>query len=129
LASRERARRMAPLAGEHREARKHAVDAARGAPGIYVAAHLQVLAHRHGREDVELLRHVGQSEPRNLARGLARDVPAVERAGPGFRPQQPGDDFEQGGLAGAVRPDDADDLALADDEVDAFKDLVLGTVA
>ena len=47
----------------------------------------------------------------------------------GARPQQPGDQLEQGRLAGAVRPDQGDDLAWLDPQRRAAHDLVGRRVA
>ena len=78
---------------------------------IDVAAHLQVLAHRHGREDVVLLRHVGEAAPADVAGGKPGDVGALQLDAAAARAEQAGDGLEQRRLAGAVRADDADDLA------------------
>ena len=51
-------------------------------------------------------------------RGREMRVVALEGHGPGGRVDDPGDDVEERRLAGAVRPDDADDRALRDVEVD-----------
>ena len=44
------------------------------------------------------------------------------RIAPGRRPEQPGDQVEQRGLAGAVRPDDGEELARRDVERDVVDD-------
>ena len=50
----------------------------------------------------------------------AGDVAAVEPDRAGVGPVEPGDEIEQRRLAGAVRADDADELALGDVEIDAI---------
>jgi hypothetical protein len=54
-----------------------------------------------------------------------RDVTAVEDDRAGARVDQPGDGLEQGRLAGAVGPEQGDDLALLDFEVDTEQHLHL----
>ena len=47
----------------------------------------------------------------------ALDVLALERPGPGVGPVEPGEQVEQGGLAGAVGPDEGGDRAVLDLQV------------
>ena len=49
----------------------------------------------------------------------ARHVDAVEHDAAGGRQRVAGEAIEEGRLAGAVRPDQADDLALVDREIGA----------
>src|SRR5262249_8757963 len=58
-----------------------------------------------------------------------RDVAALEQHLSAARPQQAGDELEQGRLAGAVGADQGNDLAGIDSEVGAFDDLIGGCVA
>ena len=50
-----------------------------------------------------------------------RDVATAEIDGAGVRRERARQDVQQGGLAGAVRPDDADRLARGEREVDAVQ--------
>src|SRR5262249_3205431 len=126
---RERARKLEPLAVDQRERAGVTVglvgEAAlveqlhAAAIGVALAATLaegrgdaEVLEHRHAAErlrDLERARDAHDAPPRWR---LAGDVAATEQdmAGIGF--DRSGHDAEQGGLAGAVRSDDAERLAL-----------------
>ena len=53
-----------------------------------------------------------------LVRRQPGDVGAFEEDRPAVRPKGAGDQVEQRGLAGAVRPDQADDLARFDLQID-----------
>ena len=65
------------------------------------------------------LEGAGDAELGNRARQMRRDVVAEEADGAGLRPEIAGRDVEERGLAGAVRSDDGEVLALVDVEVDA----------
>ena len=81
---------------------------------------LEVLADRQILVEGEALRHVADLALDRL--GLALDV--VAEAGPlaGGRPEQAADQADRRRLAGAVRPEEADDLARRDLEVDIVHD-------
>ena len=89
----------------------HLVD-----PGIVVfqakVTGLQAQRFAHGEERVEhqFLRHHAQL----LARGaeIADHIVAVDLDRAGVRPDQAGDDGNQGGLAGAIRPEQAEEFAF-----------------
>ena len=89
--------------------------------------HLQhradVLLDVEAAEDRGFLRQVADAEPRALVHRQRGDVVAVEldAAGVGF--DQPGDHVEDRGLAGAVRPEQADRLAAAHVEAGALHHL------
>src|ERR1700674_1848039 len=57
---------------------------------------------------------------RAAVRRLADQLAAMQSNRSGGRPQDAGDQVEHGGLAGAVRADQADDLALVDDGIEAI---------
>ena len=59
---------------------------------------------------------VGQRETAADPRcgGIAGDIDAAERDPAAIGPLQPGDDLDQRGLAGAVRPDQADEITFLD---------------
>jgi hypothetical protein len=129
LPARERARGVAALLAEGGEALEDRVDLPAGAGGIHVAADLEVLAHRHRGEDVLLLRHEGHAQRGDLPRRPALDRAIAQAHGAAVGRQDPRDHLEQRGLAGAVRADDAHDLAPLDGEAHALQHLVGGAVA
>ena len=55
--------------------------------------------------------------------GGPRDVAPSSRMAPRIGPERAGDQVEQRRLAGAVRADDAERVALGDGEIDAVRDL------
>ena len=76
----------------------------------------QVLAHGQLGEDLQQLERAADAEPVEVARPHAGDGAAVELHLAGTRPELAEDAVEQRRLAAAVRPDDAEDLALVDVE-------------
>src|SRR5919204_2769701 len=82
-----------------------------------------VLHHRHPRERLHDLEGSGEAEPRDPVGPLARDVMAVEMHMARRGRMHAGDQVDQRGLAGAVRPNEADDLALVDVEADVVDGL------
>ena len=127
LAARERLGRLVRALLQHREERVdprqgpggHGAPVAAGAVG----AELEVLAHGHRAEQQPALGHERQA--------LAHEALGPRRgdagAAVGDRPRADGDEaddgLEQRRLAGAVRADDGDELALADGEVDVVQHL------
>ena len=114
LAARERAGTLARPLGEQREELERARE--RGA--AFVAredehADLQVLRDRQRREDVVGLRHEVEAAPGEPVGPQAGDVLAAKRDAAGADRDQAVDRLEQRRLPGAVRADDADDLAGA----------------
>ena len=67
------------------------------------------------------LRHVGDPRPDDLVRGSPVDPAPVEVDASGAGPQEAGDGAQQGGLAGAVRSDQRDDLSPLHLERDAVQ--------
>src|SRR3546814_9589152 len=86
-------------------------------------AHLQVLLDGHFAEHVVDLGHVADAAAHDAVRRPAGDVPVVEADLPAAQSEQPEDGLQRSRLAGAVRPDDADDLAPADAEADAVQNI------
>ena len=86
-------------------------------PGAAVPADQHVLAGGHVREQAQVLEGPGDAELGDPVRGKAVDPLALEQHVALAGGEQPGDAVEEG-LAGPVGPDQADDLALADGEVD-----------
>ena len=82
-----------------------------------------VLLDRQAAEDRGFLRQIADAEPGALVHRQLGDVVAVELDGAVIRLDQAGDHVEHGGLAGAVRTEQADRLAAADIDADAAHDL------
>ena len=82
-------------------------------------AHSQVLVDRQVRKDGAALRHVAQAGPRAPERNLLADVHAAEADGPFGQRNLADQRLEQRRLAHAVVAEDADDLVIADGEIDA----------
>src|SRR3984957_9124997 len=76
-------------------------------------ADLAVLQHRHLGERLHDLVRAGEAATRDVVGLVAGDVGAGEHDAAGVRREDAVDQVEQGRLAGAVRPDQAEDLALA----------------
>ena len=82
----------------------------------------EILEHRHA---AERLRHLERARQPHAAAVLgfhAGDVVAFEHHAAAVGRDRAGDDAEQRGLAGAVRPDDAERLAAQEREVDIVGD-------
>ena len=79
-----------------------------------VGAHLQVLQHRHAGEDAPALGRLADPADHPQVGAQVGDVLPVEPDPAGGDRAQPGDGPHGGGLAGAVRADQGDDLALVD---------------
>src|SRR5262249_20820755 len=80
----------------------------------------QVFEHGHAAErlwNLERARHAGAAAP--LGRQM-RNVRSGEADAAGCARDRSIDDVEQGGLAGAVRPDDAERLAFFEREIDSI---------
>ena len=71
-----------------------------------------VLGHGEVGEGLELLEGAGHAAAGDAVGPHAGDLAAVEEDAAGVERLEAGDQVEQRGLAGAVGPDDADDLAL-----------------
>ena len=88
-----------------------------GGLGLFAVAavgpQFQVLRHGHGREKLAAFGDLGEPQPDDHLRGQARKrLPGEGQVA--VLPHQSADGVEQGGLAGAVGPDQRDDLALPD---------------
>src|SRR5262249_61201942 len=99
-----------------------AVGAARGSSP---AADEQVLLDAQAGKDVRLLGHEAESAADDRVGRLSTDPAAIEAHVAASQWQQPGDGLQEGGLAGAVRADDRDDLTGLDRESHTPKDLVI----
>ena len=134
----ERARELEPLAVEQRQragrpvrlvgerALLEQLDAARIDIALAVAAaerrrHHQVLEHGHAVERLRDLERAADAQAAAALRRQPRDVGAGEDDAPGIGLHRAAGDAEQRGLAGAVRSDDAERLALGEREVDLLR--------
>jgi hypothetical protein len=86
-------------------------------------AHLQVFEDRHPREDAPAFRRMGNAAADDLKGRQPGDVVAVEMDGPGARLGPAAQGHQQGGLACAVGPDQGDDLAGRNVQIDAVQSL------
>src|SRR5262249_29949786 len=83
---------------------------------------LETLPHGVLQEELGQLKGAAEPHAHDAARRLAGDLLAGEVDAPALRPQKSGDDIDEGGLAGAVRPDDGEPLALLERKVDVVGD-------
>jgi hypothetical protein len=74
----------------------------------------EVVEHRHAAERARDLEAARDAEPHALVSGQPRHVPALEHHGAAVAPQRARDAVDHGGLAGAVRADQAQALAMVD---------------
>src|SRR5262245_47417328 len=88
--------------------------------GIFHRDH-QVLQDRHSAERARDLEAAHDAEPRAAVRRQPGDVRALEGDRPLVAKQRPGDAVDHGGLAGPVRADQAEALALAELKVDSVQ--------
>ena len=91
-----------------------------GGVGAHVGAHRQVFLDRQRAEHAAALGHHREALAHELERGRAGDALAVVADRAGLDRLQAADALERRRLAGAVRADQAHELALADVEVDAL---------
>src|SRR5262249_34309938 len=101
-------------------------DRVRGSLALAVAMSRpdeHVLEDRHRIEGMRDLICERDSSPRAYVRGEVGDVPSVEDDAAAIGPEPPGEDVERGGLAGAVRTDDADRLVRVHAEGQPVEDL------
>src|SRR5258708_32584818 len=120
---------MPALVGQRGKAPEDLVDLPAAPLWVDVAAHLEVLAHRHRGKDVLLLRDERHAERADLARRPALDRRVAQPDVPAVRAQKAGHHLEERGLAGAIRPDHAHDLTRVDGEVDTLQALAAPRLA
>ena len=99
-------------------ARAAADGAAAKRPRAGVRADEHVVEHRHRAEQLDVLERARDPATNDAVRRRAQQALAVEAQRAGVRLVEPGDHVEERGLAGAVRPDQADDLPRLDVERD-----------
>ena len=126
VAVRERRRRARPRT---RRARARSSSSAARAPRAAAARadaerrDLDVLAHRQRAERVAVLERAREPVPAAAVRRPARDVAALELDRAARRPVEAAEHVDERRLAGAVRADQADDLAAPQLERDAAERL------
>ena len=98
------------LAGDRAGARKRQMLAAEAGADRAVLEHGEVGKRLHD------LVGAGEAGSRHAVRRMAGDVGAVKNHPPGIRREDAVDQVEHGRFSGAVRPDEAEDLTLADGE-------------
>src|SRR5205085_1046654 len=85
------------------------------------AADADVLAHGHRVEELDVLERARDAAPDDPVRRRAEEAPAGQAELAGVGPVEAGDNVEERRLAGAVRPDQPDDLVLARVERDTVE--------
>jgi hypothetical protein len=86
-----------------------------------VGTEFEVVLDRQVREHHATLGALRQTERHDLVRRDARDVPALEHDAAGLGRDQARDGAQQRRLAGTVRADERDDLALPDRDRDVLE--------
>src|SRR5262249_49355900 len=86
-----------------------------------MAADPHVVEHRHGAEEREVLERAADSDRRHAVRRQAEDAPALEQNVALARRIEAAEAVEERGLAGAVRADQAEELATTDRERHAIE--------
>src|SRR5207247_10402081 len=86
-----------------------------------VSADEDVLEDSHPGEEDDVLERPRDSEPRDAMRPQTQEVASVEDDAAAVRPVQACDDVEKRRLPGAVRADQAADLALLDGHRDVVQ--------
>ena len=86
-----------------------------------VRADFDVVEHRHGGEQGRGLEGAADAERGDVRRRAAAQRLSVQPDVALRRPIEPAQAIEQGGFAGAVRPDQSDDTALGDGERDVIE--------
>ena len=81
---------------------------------LVVQADLNVVLHRHGVEQANVLERTGNTHTVDLVDGLARGVLTVEQDGAMRGLVHLGEQVEDRSLAGTVGADETGDLSLAD---------------
>ncbi len=105
------------------EAAKIEQHAAEAVVHMIVHADHDVFQQGHFLEHADVLERTGDTALGDLVRRDLADVLAVEFDRAAGSAQQTGDQVEDGGLAGAVRADQAKDAALRDIEIDVLQNL------
>ena len=97
------------------------IDVALATAGAERRRDHQILEHRHAAERLRNLKRAGNAHAAAALRGKVRDVDAGEENAAGTGRNRAAGDAEQRGLAGAIRSDDAERLALGQHEIDRVR--------
>src|SRR5581483_1617405 len=108
---------------EEGEERVHALEVLLRAAAAEVRAHLEVLEHRHRREQAPVLGHDRHPASDPVARRPARHVLAAEDDAPRARPDDAEDRLQRRRLARRVAAEEADELAGPDLEPEVLEDV------
>ena len=81
-----------------------------------------ILFHRHLPKDRFLLRQITHPEPGPFVHGVVCDIGARKNHAAAVWPDQTNDHVKTRGLAGAIRPEESDDLARANMHVHTVHD-------
>ena len=94
----------------------HRLLALRGRDLVTRAEEVEILGHLHVLVHAEEVGHVADDVAHGV--GIAHDVVAEDECLSGGGREEGGEDAERGGLARAVRADEAEEIALVDSEVE-----------
>jgi hypothetical protein len=130
LAARHRADLLAAPFCEAGKERVHRLEPARERLlGRRGATDLEVLRHSETGKHVLPLRHIAEAEPRDGTGLEPFEAAACEPDPPAFRRHEAKNRLQECRLAGAVRPDHGDDLALGEADGDAVENVDFGGIA
>ena len=113
---------------QQREQLVDPVEVLLGAPAAQVGAHLEVLEHRHRREQPAVLRDDREAAADAVARRPRGDVLAVDAHGAVARPDDAEDRLQRRRLARRVAAEQADELARLDRDRQPLQDVDLAVV-
>src|SRR5712692_8071942 len=108
------------LVGDHIKTRSRWLESTVPMPSA-LNADQDVVEHRHRAEEREVLKSPRHALPDDLVRRHLEHLRTADRDGASRGFIDAGDDVEKGGLAGAVGPDERDDLAFLDRERDPIE--------
>jgi hypothetical protein len=129
LAARQRPGALPAPLGQQREQLADGGEPLPPPLGAQEEAHAEVVLDRECAEHVARLGHVADAARDQPVGGQRRDVLAGERHRAAPHRHQPEHRLDERRLAGAVRPDHADDLAVVEGQVAAVQDVDAGQVA
>src|SRR5581483_4326821 len=119
---------LRPPLVQQREQLVDAVEVLLVAAAAQVGAHLQVLEHRHRREQTPVLRHDRDPAGDPVARRPARHVLPAQPHRSAPRPHDAQDRLQRRRLARGVAAEQADELPLVDVDREALQDVDLAVV-
>ena len=90
-----------------------------GDPPAELGAHEDALERRHGQEGTRNLEGAGEPQPADPVGGEMVDFPPLQEDLPGVGSELAAEQVEERGLAGAVRPDEAEYLPFPKRQIEA----------